>query len=443
MDSLIDFKMIRRTVLNLSAWAALSASFTLWILLLFAVFTLAGCGGGGSKKSYSSNQQLDYAVNQARTSLENALGKTIPSLSVLIQTPYGLYFTSSTAPDIPSVTPHTYFRFASTTKNFTAAAILKMHQDGWLNYTDRIVDHIPGSIIPYVPDTPAWDIPYKDRITIRQLLQHDAGVYDVDNNPVPGIDGQTYVEFMLDQNPDHQFTATELVEQLAIHNLSFGEPGISKFNYSDTGYTILSEIIARVYSHHSGTQKSYRDYLLDHITGPFAPVPVDVDFPDQAWEQKLPAPYVHALAYGPDGLIVNYEDINVSAHVAEGNGYGTMHALNRYVRTLMTGQNVLSAQSVEAMLTDRSPGLPAYSLGTMYSKNIGYGHDGTMYGYNTRMDYDPDHDVSVIVMMPVLDWSDGMNSLLHCVNTLKCAAWDARAALGYPGRPEGAECPGG
>ncbi len=414
----------------------------LWLLLIFAVFTLAGCGGGDSEKSYSSNPELEYAVNHARTSLENVLAKTVPSLSVLIQTPHGLYFSSSAAADVLPVTPHTNFRFASTTKNFTATAILKMHQDGWLTYTDKIVDHIPGSTTPYVPDTPAWNIPYKDQITIRQLLQHDAGVYDVDNNPVPGIEGQTYVGFKLEQNPDHQFTATELVEQIAIHNLSFCEPGISEFNYSDTGYTILSEIISRVYSYHSGTLKSYRDYLLDHITGPFAPVPVDVDFPDQAWEQSLPAPHVHALAYGPDGLIINYADINVSAHVAEGNGYGTMHALNRYVRTLLTGRNVLSTESIQTMLMDRSPGMPAYSLGTTYSQYLGYGHDGTMYGYNTRMDYDPDYDVSVIVMMPVLDWSDGMNSLLHCVNILKCAAWAAREALGFPGRPEGAECPG-
>ena len=39
-----------------------------------------------------------------------------------------------------------------------------------------IVDNIPGSNIPYVPTTESWNIPYKDQITIEQLLQHNAGV---------------------------------------------------------------------------------------------------------------------------------------------------------------------------------------------------------------------------------------------------------------------------
>ncbi len=160
--------------------------------------------------------------------------------------------------------PHTYFRFASTTKNFTATAILKMHQDGWLNYTDRIVNPIPGSAVPYVPSTPAWNIPYKDRITIRQLLQHNAGVYDVDNAPVPGCEGLSYVGYKLAQDPDHQFSSPELVEQVAIHNLSFFTPGSVNYHYSDTGYTILSEINARVIHGDRGmdiASEEYRDQI--------------------------------------------------------------------------------------------------------------------------------------------------------------------------------------
>ncbi len=410
--------------------------------LLLTVLTLAGCGGGDSGTSYASNPELDRAVASLRSVLENATGKTVPSLSVLIQTPEDAFFSSTSAAGERRVTPYTYFRFASTTKNFTATAILKMHQDGWLNYTDRIVNLITGSSVPYVPTTPAWNIPYKDRITIRQLLQHNAGIYDVDNNPVPGSEGLTYVEYKLTLNPDHQFSSSELVEQVAIHNLTFFPPGSVNYRYSDTGYTILSEIISRVYSHHSGTAKTYRDYLRDHVTGPFAPVPVSVDFPNSAGDKRLPDPHVLGLAYGPDDLSLRYGDINVSAHVAEGNGYGTMDALNRYVRTLMTGQNVLSAESVRTMLTDGNPGRPMYALGTLHVDNLGYGHAGAMYGYNTRMDYDPDFGVSVIVMMPLSDWSDGMHSALLGANALKCAGWAAREILGYPGRPGGADCPG-
>ena len=37
-----------------------------------------------------------------------------------------------------------------------------------------------------MPATSDWDFPNKNIITIEQLLQHSAGVFDVDNDPVPG-----------------------------------------------------------------------------------------------------------------------------------------------------------------------------------------------------------------------------------------------------------------
>ncbi|MEZ4689805.1 MAG: hypothetical protein R3A12_06335 [Ignavibacteria bacterium] len=67
---------------------------------------------------------------------------------------------------------------------------------GWLYIKDNITDRIPGSDMSYVPDSPEFAIPYKNQITIEQLLQHSAGVYDVDNDPVPGYDGLSYVDYM-------------------------------------------------------------------------------------------------------------------------------------------------------------------------------------------------------------------------------------------------------
>ena len=120
-----------------------------------------------------------------------------------------------------------------------------MQQYGWLDISHTITATMPGGTEPYVPDTSDYTIPYKDQITIEQLLQHTAGVYDVDNDPVPGCEGNNYVEWMLEQNPDYQFTNAEQVRQDAIHQLSYFAPG-TDYHYSDTGYTLLAEIIGRV-----------------------------------------------------------------------------------------------------------------------------------------------------------------------------------------------------
>jgi len=91
---------------------------------------------------------------------------------------------------------------------------------------------MPGGNDPYIPDTPDYDIPCKKEITIEQLLQHTAGIYDVDNYPVPGCEGEGYVGWMLEREPDHQLTAAELVRQNAVCQLSYFDPG-TDCHYSD------------------------------------------------------------------------------------------------------------------------------------------------------------------------------------------------------------------
>ncbi len=149
----------------------------------------------------------------------------MPSLNVYIQTPTEKYFVSSVPDGKTPLTENSNFRFASNTKTFTSTAVLKMYQDGWLHYKAKITDLIPGTQVPYVPTTPDWYFPYKDEITIERLLQHMAGVYDVDNCSGPGYGGQSYTAYTQEADPTHQFTAEELVSQLAIHQLSFFAPG--------------------------------------------------------------------------------------------------------------------------------------------------------------------------------------------------------------------------
>lgn len=412
-------------------------------ILCAAVVVLMGCSDKGDEQVLiTPNQRLGEVVAELRGAFEKAIEKPVPSLNVLIQTPEGTYFSSSTVSGIAPVTPTTYFRFASITKTFTATAIMKMHQDGWLDYQDHIVDLIPGSDIPYVPDTPSWAIPYKNEITIRQLLQHNAGVYHVDAGPVPGCGDLGYTDCILEQDPDHQFTATELVDQAAFNQLSYFPPGTDNHHYSNTGYTILGEVIARVYTQHGdGEAKTYSDYLYDHVFGPSARVPLDLHFPYLAADQVLPIPYVCGKIYLPEGAVEDHCADNLSAQVAEGNGIGTMLALNQWVRTLYQGQNVLDLENADLMMMDTTSANPNYGLGTTHVPNLGYGHSGARVGYLAQATYDPELEVSVVVMMPMWDESSE-SGWTNTLSTLNCAGWKARAVFGYPSKPDDQTCPG-
>jgi len=409
------------------------------ILIIFFTLFISSCS---TSHLYESREiAIQSAVDNVRSQLSVTLDKPIPSISVYIQTPEGAWFASSADSPKQQLTEGTYFRFASNTKTFTATAILKMHQDGWLDIYSFITASIPGTSIPYVPDTEGWNIPYKSSITIEQLLQHAAGVYDVDNESRDDYwHDMSYVAWQLSLDPLHQFSAAELAGQLVLHpDLFYFAPGTEVPHYSNTGYTILSEIIARVYSARTGSAKTYSDYLYDHVIGGTSPVHLRViKFPYLAIDTALPTPYVSGNEYDEGSSVPNvYTSQNMSAHVGEGNGYGNFTDLNRFVRTLFSGRNVLNPMTVNTMVSSIGPHTTgSYALGCDHVTNLGYGHNGAIYGYLSTIRYNPGTDVSIVVLMPMIDGSDGMTSLGTCiVEGIYSVAWEALSVLGYPGRP--------
>ncbi|MEX6689854.1 serine hydrolase domain-containing protein [Danxiaibacter flavus] len=379
-------------------------------------------------------RKVQAAVDSVRLALSEKMGIDYPYINVLIQTPGEQIFVSSAAAGNQPLTADTYYRFASTTKNFTSAAILNMYEDGWLDYKAKIASAIPGSDITYVPATPEWNFPHKQDITIEQLLQHSAGVFDVDNDSVPGYKGETYTDYVMRLDSTHQFTTDEMVSVLTKKNLSYFTPG-NGYHYSNTGYSILAKIIARVYSFKAGTNKTYDDYMQDYIVGGRSPVPVhEIHFPVLATEKALPNPHVTGAYLLPDG-IQRFDSYNMSAQVGEGNGYGTMNALNTYIRSLMKGKNVLKPATVQLMQTDRLAYDSAYALGCTYRINLGFGHNGARIGYLSQMAYDPVNDISVVSMVTMWDLRKGTTSFLLPFNAIYDAAYAARKALGYPGKP--------
>ncbi|UKB79171.1 serine hydrolase domain-containing protein [Chryseobacterium sp. MEBOG07] len=397
-------------------------------LLLFLPFTFADCRNNETGKD--CQPELDAAVKNIHSNLQAALNTDIPSLSVYVVSPKGTYFSTVKGTNGTDITPTTYFRFASNTKNFTSTAILKMMQDGWLKLDDKITDNIPGTTVPYTPDIADWSFPHKNEITIRQILQHNAGIYDLTNDASQyNIEGGTYASHMMKANPDFQFSAADYAKVLKNQNLTYGPPN-TVYHYSNTGYTILSEIIARIYSEKINSIKTYGDYMYDKIVGPTSKVPLAIKFPELASDKQLPSPYVKGLIKFADHQEIT-DQKNASAHIGEGNGLGTMVILSNYIRSVFKGENVLYASNAELMRTNKGPATTnGYGLGCYSFEGIGYGHTGATEGYLSMMAYDPKSDVSVIVLMPFWDLSSNDN-FARCLNTMSTTVIEAKRTLGY------------
>lgn len=129
---------------------------------------------------------------------------------------------------------NTVFAIGSVTKMFTAVAIAQLDEAGKLN--------IDAPISTYFDDVP----PDKAEMTIRQLLDHTAGL-------------QTYHETKRLGDFESMTREKALVEILKRPLLS--TPG-EKESYSNSGYTLLALLIERT----SG--ESYTAYVRNHILEP-------------------------------------------------------------------------------------------------------------------------------------------------------------------------------
>ena len=339
-------------------------------------------------------------------------------VSIYVMTPKGNYFSASNLGSGASSNVH--FRGASVTKTFTAAAIMLLQQQGRLNIDDKITAMIPGSTEPYVPNTSAYAIPNKDQITIRLLLKHRAGVWDVSNNNVPAkakvpYAGKSYLQYVEGRDPSHTFTFDELVGVVAANKLSFFAPDAS-YHYSDTGYSILGKIIERV----SG--KRYDKFVQNNLLIPNGLK--DTTLPYLGSQQTLPAPFAKGYSTGGNLLIETTQD-NMTPHVAEGNVISTDADLALWIRKLLRGEAGLNASSVKLM----TEGTRAknYGLGISYVPGLGYGHDGGHAGYATVVKYDPKQDVTVVISASIIVFDD----LVPYYNFLHDLGRKAKNLAGY------------
>ncbi len=140
--------------------------------------------------------------------------------------------------DVP-ITPSTVFHVASMSKQFTAASILLLEQQGKLSLDDEVHKYIPE--LPY----------FGQKITLGHLLHHTSGIRD--QWALLDLSGWRYSQDLITQEDVMSVVARQ-------RQLNFN-PG-EKMLYSNTGYTLLALIVARV----SGV--SLREFTTAHIFNP-------------------------------------------------------------------------------------------------------------------------------------------------------------------------------
>ena len=185
--------------------------------------------------------------------------------------------------------PGTNYRLASVTKQFTAAAILLLAEDGALSLDDPVKR--------WLPSLPAA----ADAVTLRQLLSHTSGLVDYEDHVPDGFEGQL-----------HDIDVLRILER---QDRTLFAPG-SAYRYSNSGYALLALVAERA----SGMR--FADYLRARIFVPLgmhdthARVDGGPEIPHRAWGYSAAGDgwertdqNAYSAVLGDGGIYSNIDDL--------------------------------------------------------------------------------------------------------------------------------------
>ncbi len=267
------------------------------------------------------------------------------------------------------------FRLASISKQFTAAAILRLQDEGVLSIDDPLCKWIQ-------PCPPAWA-----PIRLHHLLGHSSGIPDLMARPAWGI---------------RRVTPTSM-EELTVESTRYGlqfPPG-TKVRYNNAGYNLLGAVVEKA----SGAR--LHDYLRTAFFEPLGMA--DTGYDDGASDVVMG--YANLA-----GGLTEQPNANVSIIVGAGAMYSTLDDLLVWQRALHSG-NLLSPRSHAMMIADHAPsdtpderGRPRRGWGFgVFDNSIGQRvsppfldrqifHTGSWSGFRNLMSHQPAGDVTVIVL---------------------------------------------
>lgn len=263
-------------------------------------------------------------------------------------------------------TPATPYHLASISKQFTAFAVALLADQGRLSLDDDVRDHVPE-----VPDFGAT-------ITLRHLATHTSGLRD-----------QWALWAMSGGRLDDVIRQGDLLRLVARQRALNFEPGTEHL-YSNTGYMLLAEVVARV------TGEPFGAWMAANVFGPLGMEATQI-LDDH--ERIVPG---RAASYylGEDGLRV------AALHLANSGAtsmVSTAEDLARWLGNL--GTHAVGGPAVARMMRERgtlaSGDSLDYALGVTLDEHRGVRrvqHPGSDAGFRTFIGYYPDLDAGVVAL---------------------------------------------
>ncbi len=218
--------------------------------LLAAALFILPCVAAAQTWSADKAQQIDQVVDHFRATQSD--GATLPTLSIAIGVNGHLAMAKGYgASDGKPVTEHTLYEIGSLTKQFTAAAVLEMIRDGAKSVGSQTRLTLDTQMLSVFGSGNYWSA--QPWLTVGRLLSMTSNLPNFTGRPPD------------DANPWEPITATHLFED--IENSAPPSPS-NDFDYSNTNYFLLAEMIEHSVMPGETAPESYHDFLRKRIFQP-------------------------------------------------------------------------------------------------------------------------------------------------------------------------------
>lgn len=286
-----------------------------------------------------------------------------------------------------AIKPEMLFRIGSITKQFTAAGIMMLVEEGKIALDDEITK--------FLPDYPTQGA----RITVHHLLNHTSGIKSYTDMP----------EWITLLRKD--LSVSEIIAIFKDQPMTF-KPG-ERFLYNNSGYILLGAIIEKV----SG--KSYEAFINERI---FKPLGMTHSYYDNS-TTIIPN---RVAGYGLfSSGFKNADYISMTQPYAAGSLLSSVDDLYTWNTALLAGK-VVSQKSLQLMLTQTKLAdgkTEDYGYGLMWSDLFGekaISHGGGIHGFATQSVRVQDKNVFVVVFSNCAGQKPDPDFLAHWMAALLC-----------------------
>lgn len=266
------------------------------------------------------------------------------------------------------VWPTTKFRIASISKPLTAAAIAQLYDQGKID--------VDAPIQQYVPTFPEKAY----TVTTRQVGGHLGGI-------------RHYVgdEFLLrDPFPSVEAGLAIFKDDPLIH-----EPG-TQYVYSSYGWNLISAAVE------GASGEDFLGYMRRHVFLPLQMLNTVADHPDSLITQRA-RPYMR----GEDGVLLNATYVDNSYKWAGGGFLSTTEDLLRFAQAHM--EDTFLSEEARALLFTEQQTNAGEGIGYGFGWSVGehpsgkrlLAHNGGAMGGSTRLVFEPESQVAVVVLINV------------------------------------------